>query len=471
MLASGILDHMGNVAAYVRISHDPGQRRVGVERQRTEIGELAARLGLQVDETYEDNGRSAYNGDDRPQFNRLIADLTAGRIAVLLAWDQDRITRQVGQWESVVHACQMHGVRLVFVTSGELDLSTAAARLTTRIGAAVNRHESEHKSERITAASRERATQGKAHGRIPFGYRREYDVDARGVPIPGQWRDVVDDDAAAVIREATDRVLRGEPLRAICRDFDERGIRSSRGATFETSTLRTVLMRPGNAGLRYYKGEPWADAQAPAIIERAKWERLVRLLKDPKRVTVSDNTVRHLLTGIASCGKCGGPVRAKGNQYQCRDSYCFGRKREPIDELVEEVVIARLSQPDAAQLFAGDDTEATRAAEEAAELRARLDQLVDDYADGILDRAGMARATARIRPQLEAAEARTRAASTAATDLLDGLTGPEVADRWARLPVARRRAVVAMLLTVEIHPVGHGSRTFDPDSVGLSWRT
>jgi site-specific DNA recombinase len=463
----------GMVKAYARISKDPNERRVGVERQRREVAELAERLGLTVDQWHEDNDVSAYSGVRRPAFEELLQDVETGRVSALLAWDQDRVARDVTQWERVVKACQAHGVRVAFATAGEIDLGTVSGRMASRFSAVIARHESEHKSERIVAASRQRAAEGKAHGRIPYGYRRVYEVDSKGLPVRGRWRDELDEAAAAVIREAADRVLAGETLKAICRDLEARGVRSSRGATFQTSTLRIVLLRPGNAGLREYRGEIVGDAEAPAILDRAKWERLCRLLRDPKRLTVNDTSTRHLLTGIATCGKCGGPIRAKLNQYQCRDNYCCGRARVPVDELVEDVVVGRLARADARTLWETDDSDAAKAAEEAAGLQARLDGLVDDYADGLLDRAGMKRAADRIRPQLDAARARARATSTAAQDVLEGLTGLEVSQRWETLPIGRKRAVVDLLLDVRIHPVGAGGKgrvPFDPDTIQIDWR-
>jgi DNA invertase Pin-like site-specific DNA recombinase len=463
---------VSTVKAYARISRDPGERRIGVQRQRREVTELAERLGLHIDTWHEDNDASAFSGKVRPAFDALLRDLEAGRVAALLAWDQDRVARDIGDWERVLRACQKHATRVAFTTSGEVDIATVSGRTTSRFNAVIARQESEHKSERIKAASRERAAEGRAHGLVPYGWRREYETDARGLRIKGAWHDVLDEHAAEVVREAARRVLAGESAKRIVSDLNDRGIPTVRGRPWDPAALRMTLLRPGNAGLRVHQGKVVGAATAPAILNRGDWDRLVALLRDPSRRTVTDNRIKHLLTGIAKCGVCGAAVRVKGPRYLCPKSH-VGRLQDPVDDLVERVVVGRLSMPDAATLLAADDAVAEQAAQEAAALRVRLDALVDDYADGLLDRDGMKRATARIRPRLEVAEAKARATSSAATDVLADVVGPDAQAHWDTLPIARRRAVISTLLDVEILPIGDKTlrrAPFDPELVRLTWR-
>jgi site-specific DNA recombinase len=461
---------MTKTLAYARISRDPSERRVGVERQRREVKQLAEQLQLTIDAWYEDNDASAYDGKVRPAFSKLLDELRSGRVGVLLAWDQDRLARDVVDWENVLRACQQHGTRVVFVTDGAVDLGTVGGRLSSRVRAVVGRSESEQKSERIRAAVRERAAEGKAHGRVLFGWRREYEHDSNGVQIRGAWRDVLDEAESSIVREAAQRIMAGESIKRITADLNDRGIRSSYGKRWNPAALRHTMLRPANAGLRVHHRQVIGDAEAPPILERGLYDRLVAFLTDPTRRTVTDNRTRHLLTGLALCGVCNTPMRVKGPAYLCPRG-CVGRRVAPVDEYVTRVVVARLSQPDALSLLAPDDGAAETAAKEAAALRARLDALVDDYADGILDRAGMKRAAERIRPQLEQAEARARTTSTAALDVLSDIVGRGAETRWRSLSIQRRRAAIAVLLDITIDRTGKGNyREFDYDAIRLGWR-
>jgi site-specific DNA recombinase len=464
---------------YARISNDPRDQRTGVARQKREGNERAESMGLPVDYWHVDNDKSAYDDQVwREEFEKLVADILARQVEVVFAWDQDRIARDVSVWERFLKACQRTGTRIVFVTAGEQFIDTVSGRTTTRFNAVIAVQESEHKAERIISVTKERATNGKAHGQVLYGWRRVYQMDAAGLPIRGAWHDEVHEEHAAVIREGARRVLGGETIVGIIRSLDERGIMSPRGKSWSHAAFRTLLLRPANAGLRIYKGAPRFEAEAPALLDRGDWERLVALMKDPARRPITDNRVRYLLSGIARCGKCDRPMRHKilrpngTSRYACPRG-CVGRVREPVDQIVTDFVTARLSQPDAIELLARDDAAAKDAANQAAELRARLATMGDDYADGAMTRDEWKRMTARIRPKLEAAEAAARVTSSRSGDVLAGVIGTDAAERFDALPITAKRSVIEMMVRVRILAVGQkggGNTGFNPDSVEVMFR-
>jgi site-specific DNA recombinase len=133
-------------------------------------------------------------------------------------------------------------------------------------------------------------------------------------------------------------------------------------------------------------------------------------------------------------------------------------------------VLARLTQPDIVDLLAPDRSEERRqAVTEAGQLRARLDRAADDYADDRIDLRQLERITARLRPLLEAAEARARVVDD--SPLLEDLAGnKQAADIWQRLPLTRQRAVVDLLVRVRILRSSPGARVFDPETVEITYR-
>ncbi len=82
-------------AVYTRISDDKLGQRAGVERQRADCEALVATRGWELVDTYEDNSRSAYNGKARPEYERLLADVGAGKVDAGVCWHQDRLWRDV----------------------------------------------------------------------------------------------------------------------------------------------------------------------------------------------------------------------------------------------------------------------------------------------------------------------------------------------------------------------------------------
>jgi site-specific DNA recombinase len=170
---------------------------------------------------------------------------------------------------------------------------------------------------------------------------------------------------------------------------------------------------------------------------------------------------------VLTAGKAG---RLK-DSYTCQTGYHVRRSRPDLDDLVTRLVVARLALPDAAAALARDDgDQAQEAREKAAALRARLDLAADSYAEGDIDSRQLTRITSRLRPEMEQWELASRAATTA-PDLRD-LAAPDIAQRWDRLPLARKRAVIDLLLDIKVNPTQHGGHNlFDPDSVCIEWKT
>jgi hypothetical protein len=226
--------------------------------------------------------------------------------------------------------------------------------------------------------------------------------------------------------------------------------------------------------LRVHHGEIMGGADWPPILDRGLWEQVRAVLRDPQRRTSTSTAAAHLLSGIARCGVCGGKVRAGMNRtvpsYRCMEKSCVARARRDVDDLVEKVILGRLSKPDAANVFRRErDPAAADAATEAEALRARLDIAADDYADGKIDARQLERITAKLRPQIDAAEARARIIDD--SPLLDGLLDAADVERvWRGLPLTRRRAVVDLLINVRILRTKPGARIFDPETIEITWR-
>ncbi len=251
------------------------------------------------------------------------------------------------------------------------------------------------------------------------------------------------------------------------------------GKAWTTTSLRGVLLRERNAGLRVHQGEVVGRGDWEPVLDEDTYRRVVAVLTDPGRRTApASSAVKYLLSGLARCGVCGGPMRVlvanpkqrrAADSYVCQQGYHVRRSRPLLDDLVVALIVGRLSRPDAVNLLTrrDDGGAAQEAVDKAAALRARLDTAADAFAEGTIDGSQLTRITGRLRPELERWQQAARAASTS-PDLLD-LAGPDIAERWHALPLARQRAVIDLLLTIHVLPAGRGPG-FDPDSVQVAWR-
>jgi site-specific DNA recombinase len=446
-------------AVYVRISDDTLGSGLGVARQERDCRELAARLGWTVADIYCDNSVSAYSGKVRPAYVRMLGDLENGKAQALICWDVDRLTRRPVELEHVIDLAEKKGIALASV-GGEIDLATPQGRLTARIKASVGRHESEQSSRRIRRKVLERAEAGKPHGRAAYGWRRL------------QGRDVIDPAQANIIQASTQRVLAGESLRSVATDLNARQVPGPRGGTWDSAKLRQVLLRERNSGLRRHQGKVIGAGDWEAIIETATFNRLTALLTDPSRRTSRTSSHRYLLSGLALCGACDGPLRVlvahgtRPSAYVCPLCYGVRRKQVAVDALVQRLILQRLALPDALAAFLPADQQPLL--DEAAGLRARLDLVADQYANDQIDSLQLTRITSRLRRRLQDVEAEVR--ESTGPDLAD-LAVPNIAERWSEVPLERKRAVISLLAVIRVLPIGKtGRATFDPAGVSVTWQ-
>jgi len=153
--------------------------------------------------------------------------------------------------------------------------------------------------------------------------------------------------------------------------------------------------------------------------------------------------------------------------YGCKSCFRVRRKVASVDDVVEAVVIGRLSMPDGPDLLAGDPVGLREAQDDAAAARARLDLAADQYADGEITGDQLRRITARLRPRLEEAEVRVRAAQPSPE--LAEFAGSGVAEAWDRASLETKRAIINALMAVTILPAGPG-KDFDPETVKIEWK-
>src|SRR6188508_1522552 len=160
-------EQQASTALYCRVSRDREGAGLAVERQETELREMAARLGLPavIEPAYSDNDMSAYSlRKPRPGYLALLADIESGRVTHLLAWHNDRLHRSPAELEDFIDVVEAHGVAIQTKHGGLIDLTTPGGRAVARILGAVARLESEIKTERIRSKHVQLAGNGDFNG-------------------------------------------------------------------------------------------------------------------------------------------------------------------------------------------------------------------------------------------------------------------------------------------------------------------
>jgi hypothetical protein len=235
--------------------------------------------------------------------------------------------------------------------------------------------------------------------------------------------------------------------------------------------------------LRAHKGEVVADGQREPIIDRATWETLQAKIRRVARV---GRPSTHLLSGIARCGRCRGPLwtswKNRAGKRQARYACVKGPGKpgcgaltvvgEPVDELVRDLVLHALAGPalaKARKARKSDDRAHRATARDLADAEERLQALAEDYAAGDIGRreyvAGRDTAKARI------------AAATKIMDAQHGIRADLPPDalalraKWDTESLEWRRALVgAVVDTITVKPTDRPANTFDPERVEIVWK-
>jgi DNA invertase Pin-like site-specific DNA recombinase len=464
--------------AYLRISHDATGEGQGVERQREDARDLAARRGWELVAEHIDNDVSAAGGKKRPGFEAMLDDLVNRRAQVVIAWNMDRVTRNRRDTVRFIETAQEAGALLALVRGADLDLSTPGGRMVADLTASIARNEIEVKGDRQVRANAQRAAQGKPH--IACGRRFGYSPDAMSIR----------EDEAQAIREGFAAVVAGSSLGSITRRWNGAGLVTTQGNPWTPTTTRKVLTNPFYAALRQYRGEIVGAGVWPAIVAEDTYRAAQHILTNPARSTTADRTTKRLLASIATCGKCGekmgGGYRQPGKKpaadaprseivYRCKGHSCVVRSAPAIDAYVTEQVLWRLSQPDALALATkpvGIDVEAVRT--QAAALRARMDEAASEFAEGNITAAQLRTITETLTAKLAAAD--EQLAEAGKRDAVVTIAGADdVTAAWAALDITAQRSIIrALFSSVTVEPIGRGQwrRTAASvaGSVTLQWR-
>ncbi|WP_161965090.1 recombinase family protein [Ornithinimicrobium cerasi] len=465
---------------YARVSLDQAEGRSVVE-QETECRAWAAREGWTVTRVITETGsasRYARSTGARTRWPDLVAAVASGEHDILLTWEASRATRQLGEYAQLRNLCDLHGV-LWGYSGRTYDLRNPSDRFATGLDALMSEDASARTSERVQRAVRARAREGRPHGKLPYGYRREYD------PTTGRLlQQVPDEDQAPVVREIYARVLAGDSLYGIANDLTARQVtpprpptkRHDRKQEWLSITLRRIATSPTYAARRTHRGVVVGDADWEPLVPLEDWERAVAILTDPARATrTGDSTSRHLLAGIARCGKtdevgaqCGAELRHLRNRgrwgtYGCARQGCYGVAiaAPHLDAFVRDVVLTLLEQHRdalaAGVADTGHDTELHTARTQLQDLRARLAGFVTEAGAGRLSPATLSAVEADLAPRIATAERDVRRLLLPRT--LPDLTEADPATWWDSpcTDIVARRQLVRELVTVTVRPAGRGN--------------
>ncbi len=451
-------------ALYLRQSLDRQKNHVAIDRQRAECRALTKRKKWRDVREYVDNDRSASNPrKPRPEYLRLLKDMEDGLITAVIAWDLDRLHRRPIELERFIQIADAKQIALATV-SGEVDLATPQGRMIAGIMANVARHEVEHAAARKVAAFKQMAEQGKPKWSRAFGYTDDHK------PHPVESK---------LVRKGYETILGGGSLSGLAREWNQRGYYGRTGKPWSASTMSLFLRSPRNAGLRAHNNVIVGPGNWAPLVDEATWRATQALLEDPARKPGPKTVRKHFLTGVLHCGKCGDGGRIGGYQgprgqerYRCWKCLGVAISKPDTDDLIRRIVCGRLAREDAKGLLIDRDApDLDKLCAEANAIRARRVELATEFADGELTAAELRAARDRLNTKLDAIEAKMVDGSAKRVFADMPLGTERVYQAFTRMDVDRQRAIINVMLTATVMPVGKRGRVpFDPERIEIEWR-
>jgi site-specific DNA recombinase len=271
-----------------------------------------------VSEMYDDGGFSGATME-RPAFQRLLSDVTVGKIDVVVVYKVDRLTRSLSDFAKIVDIFDRHAVSFVSVTQ-QFNTTSSMGRLTLNILLSFAQFEREVTGERI----RDKIAASKKKG-IWMGGQPSLGYDVKDRKL------IVNNTEAETVRHIFGRYTELKSVRELKEDLDAAGIVSkvrtasdgSRygGQPIARGALYLMLQNRIYRGEIVHKGKSY-PGEHEGIVDEALWNTVQAILS-ANRVDRASGTTGHepnLLTGILFDAQGGrmSPTHAnkKGTRYR-----------------------------------------------------------------------------------------------------------------------------------------------------------
>lgn len=305
-----------NAVIYARFSSH-SQREQSIEGQLRDCYEYAKRYDINIVGEYIDRAISGMT-DDRPDFQRMIADAPKKQFERIIVWKLDRFARNRYDSALYKHKLKQYGIRVISAMEnvGEGDESILLEAL---LEASAEYYSLDLKK-KILRGQRETIAKGRwCGGPIPYGYKA---VDGKLV---------ADEKTAPIIRYVFEQYAQGVPMKEIIDELKRRGVRSSRGGELTYTTFSRALTNPVYIGNFMYKGE-LVPGVADALIDEDTYNKVQIIVKANAHAPAANKAkVEYLLQGKAFCGHCGSHMVGESGKSRNGDVYyyysCAARKK------------------------------------------------------------------------------------------------------------------------------------------------
>lgn len=369
-------------AAYIRVStEEQALHGLSLQAQQDTLERYVRDNQLRLVGVYADEGitaRKKYR--NRNEFMRMLEDVKAGKIDIILFIKLDRWFRNVADYYEIQRILDAHNVRWI-ATEETYDTTTANGRLHLNIKLSIAQDESDRTSERIKFVFKEKRRRGEVtSGKAPFGYLVE------------DKRLKVDPSTAPLAKELFSKYIAFRSVKAL-----KRWALDTHGFYHTDRGFRLLLQNEKYIG---------KDGCCEPIIDEAIFGMVQEIIKE--RSQRNSGVKRdYMFTGLVYCEECGGRLSAyrtsSGNiHYRCTrypNKRPCQHKKQTNERLIEEWLVKNVvDQIKQYNLKLG--TEPKKPQPDTAKIKRKMEKLKDLYINDLIDRDVYERDFSALRAEL-----------------------------------------------------------------------
>ncbi|MCJ0954462.1 cassette chromosome recombinase CcrC [Mammaliicoccus sciuri] len=320
------------IALYSRVStSEQSERGYSIhEQEQVLIKEALKHFPDYEYQTYTDSGISGKNIEDRPAMKRLLDDVKANKIEMVLSWKLNRISRSMRDVFNIIHDFKEHGVGYKSI-SENIDTSEYSGEILVTMFGLIGSIERQTLISNVKMSMNAKARQGEAiTGRV-LGYKLALN------PLTQKNDLVIDKYEANIVKEIFDLYLNHDKgLKAITTILNQKGYRTINHKPFSVFGVKYILNNPVYKGfVRFNNYQNWStkrrsgkSGENDVILVKGKHEAIIsEEMFDQvheKLVSKSFKPGRPIggdfyLRGLIKCPEC-------GNNMVCRRSYYNTKK-------------------------------------------------------------------------------------------------------------------------------------------------
>ncbi|MBL0320114.1 MAG: recombinase family protein [Alphaproteobacteria bacterium] len=297
-----------------------------------------------VSDDYDDGGYSGGN-TDRPALKRLISDIKAEQINVVVVYKIDRLSRSLLDFLNIMQLFDTHRISFVSVTQN-FDTSSSMGKLMLNVLLSFAQFEREITGERI----RDKIASSKRKGMWmggppPLGY----DIKEKKL--------IVNEEEAHTVRLIFETFIMKRSMKLLVAELRRIGARTKLRTTctgkqlggnkFDPATLYKILNNPVYLGKIRHKGQLY-EGQHEAILTQDAWDNVHKIMTISPHIRANETKrkVPSVLLGLLKCGGCGSSMSPKHTRKKGKKLYRYYVPSLHMKGKCESCPVKQISAPE-----------------------------------------------------------------------------------------------------------------------------